>query len=174
MFPRLRIWWRSAGTTCDFPRLWSESQSILICRLPSESPINTSVDRSYLQPSKSKRVQGRWECGAEDEDSGRPAARTLMLCHQRGTLCSSCYQTDSRRRREAVVHLSLRTTNQFRQCKRNKKVNHDTGLVQWGEACPLWEPLPSRYSSLVSVEESSLCSLNAHRRRWRMMTNGGR
>ena len=60
--PRLHIRWRSAWITCDFPRLWSGSpaspQTILICWLPSESPINTSVDRSYLLPSKSKWVQG--------------------------------------------------------------------------------------------------------------------
>lgn len=76
MVPRLHIRWRSAWITCDFPRLWSGSpaspQTILICRLPSESPINTSVDRSYLLPSKSKWVQGRLECVTENENSYQP------------------------------------------------------------------------------------------------------
>lgn len=73
MVPKLHIRWRSVWITCDFLRLWSGSpanpQTILICWLPSERPINTSVDRSYLLPSWSKWVQGhasirsrrRWE-----------------------------------------------------------------------------------------------------------------
>lgn len=76
MVPRLHIRWRSVWITCDFLRLWSGSpaklQTILICWLPSESPINTSVDRSYLLPSKSKWVQGRLEYGTEDECSYLP------------------------------------------------------------------------------------------------------
>lgn len=76
MVPRLHIRWRSAWITCDFPRLWSCSpaspQTILICRLSSESPITTSVDRSNLLPSKSKWVQGQLEYGTEDENSYQP------------------------------------------------------------------------------------------------------
>lgn len=76
MVPRLHIRWRSAWITCDFPRHWSASpaslQTTLICWLPSESPINTSVDRNYLLPSECKWVQGRLEYGTEDESSYRP------------------------------------------------------------------------------------------------------
>lgn len=78
MIPTLHIRWRSAWITCEFQRLWSGSpaspQTILICCLPSESPINTSVDRSYLLPSKSKWVQGRLEYGTEEENSYQPTA----------------------------------------------------------------------------------------------------
>ncbi len=78
MVPRLHIRWRSAWITCDFPRLWSGSpaspQTVLICWLPSESPINTSVDRSYLLSSQSKWVQGRLEYGTEVESSYQPTA----------------------------------------------------------------------------------------------------
>lgn len=42
-------------------------QPILICSLHSERSINTSVDRSFLLPSKSKWVQGWLEYWLEDE-----------------------------------------------------------------------------------------------------------
>ena len=100
--PRPHIRWRSAWITCDFPRLWSSTpaipQTTLICWLPSESPINTSVDRSYLLPSKSKWVQGQLEYGTEDENSYQPPplhAVPQLLC-QSGGVCSSCYQTEFR------------------------------------------------------------------------------
>lgn len=61
-------------------------QVILIRRLPSERPINTSVDRSYLLPSKSQRVQGRVECEPDDESGNQPSnpPSIHLLCQGEG------------------------------------------------------------------------------------------
>lgn len=99
MLLRVPIRWRSTWITCDFPRLWSalpvSPQTTLIWWLPSESPINTSVDRSYLLRSKSKWVQRRLEYGAEDENGYSLPHLTASLVH---LLCLServfFYQTD--------------------------------------------------------------------------------
>lgn len=97
MVPRLQIRWRSAWITCDFTRLWSgwpaNTQIILIWWLPAESPINTSVDRSYLLPLKSKWAEGRLEYRTLDESSNQPTTPSYFAVVSEWGVGSSCYLT---------------------------------------------------------------------------------
>lgn len=117
--------------SCDFPRLWLSSGLPVsppdyLNMLTSfwKSSINTSVDRSYLRPSKSKWVQGRleYEDGNRYQPTSRPCCISTVVRVEELAQVVIRLTLDS-----GVAYLPQSKANHFRHCKKKER----SALAHW-------------------------------------------
>lgn len=118
--------------------------------LLSESPITTSGDSSYLQLSKSKRVQGHWGMRHWRRERHRP---TNPLNAAVVSECRSLLE---------LLSVAVKNYNQFRQCRTEERstTTHGARAVSG-----------SLFSAAIECQHEGpncVCS-NAHLRRWKML-----
>lgn len=100
------------------PRLLEYADFIL------KSSINTSVDRSYLRPSKSKWVQGRleYEDGNHYQPTSRPCCISTVVRVEELAQVVIRLTLDS-----GVAYLPQSEANHFRHCKKKER----SALAHW-------------------------------------------